>query len=123
MPKIEKPSPTIKPQRRIYSELELKAIDTDITTHFMRVYKLSNGTEVRTIDFEKYHVSKGSMSPEGGVIIECDQFGDPFPPKYELVEERIRQWKAWKFKREYGIKKNLEDLQKIAEQMTVKKEL
>ncbi len=108
------------PPKKIYSELELQLFDKEMET--LKYQKtLSSGEVVTLIDFQKYHQSKGSVTAAGAVLVFDDGFGEiKTPILYEVIEEKIRQWKNWKSRKEFGKKKRLEDLVSLSESMKIK---
>jgi hypothetical protein len=117
------------------SETELRELDTELRGFYEEVLVQNPKPEKLNIFNEKkWLVSRGAMNKDGAVIIKnykatvYNDQGHVVEPKdcepifYEQCMADLDQWKKWLGRKEFGERKKVEGLQKIAEKMTVKQE-
>lgn len=117
MPKIAK-EVYKKTEGRIFNDAELSKFHDELQS-FKGSYTLRNGDTVKYIDFDAYHKSKNTLSADGGVTVQFDFEEIISPTRYERLEEKIRQYKLWLGRKEYGRKMEAKALDAIAEEMTI----
>lgn len=107
--------------KRTFTDIELEKFHQELQ-EFKISQKLRSGETVSYIDFDKYHESKGTMTPDKEVITRVDEFGDSNIP-YERLEEKIRQYKNWCGRKEYSKNQKAIQLANLVEGLRVNLEL
>lgn len=102
------------PEMPQWSDADLAEFDREMEKYRYE-YTLRNGEVIRPIDEKKFHVDQGSMNAEGAVIIRDMEIR----PRYEILEDKLRQWKAWKGRKEFGQKQRDIQLGNLAEKMRI----
>lgn len=106
-------------KERIFTEQELQKFHEELKA-FRFPVKLRSGDIVHPIDYVAYHKSKKTLNEMGEVIIFVDTFGEMIlPPRYEKLENKIRQYNDWCVRKEYGKKIETSELDKLAESMQI----
>ncbi len=126
MPKIQKEIMQIPARiKRKYSDQELSKFN-DMIQKFYCDHELQAGPQkgeiVRVLDKYKLAVAYGAM-------VVKDSFGCPVyriigdevegTQRWDQFENLMDQWSWWKAKNVYGEEKRIEELDQIAEQMTI----
>lgn len=117
--------------KRIYSESELTAFDRELDKYRTTV-KISfpEEREVVRVDWMAFYKSVGVMSADGAVILKGiveetphKDDGRPVIAKAHIgfleIENKIEQFLIWKGRKEFGEKKRLEGLDKLANSYAV----
>ena len=104
---------------RNYSDAELKNFHEKVQKFYFD-YTLVTGEVIRVIDKKKLMIAFGALTPSGATIV--DEVSLP-PNRLQQFDNLYEQWQKWKArvgmdKGSYQFK-NLQQLDKIAEQMTV----
>lgn len=123
MPKIQQSHQEInKTQipKRIFTDQELKDfheyVQTVKTTHTN-----SKGDTESYIDWISVHKNKKTLSPEGIVYLQIDDFGDcVFPCRFQKLEDKIEQYLMWIGKKEFIRKIENSEFEKLVEQIKLK---
>ena len=118
--KINKP----KLELRHYQDYELKNFHDKIQKYYYDYFleiSEDKGEVIRVLDKKKLMIDFGALGKDGGVII--DEVEVDKPPRIHQFDNLYEQWQNWKIrtgldKGSWGYK-NLESLDKLAEQMTV----
>jgi hypothetical protein len=118
----KRPNYTEKRSTRQWSDYDLAEFHQGMEK-YKKPYVLRNGETVMIYDEIKFLQDHGALGEEGDVIVKNrvyidHQLTDASVPYVDL-DDKIRQWKDWLGRKEFGEKKKLEDLEKIAEGMTI----
>lgn len=104
---------------RVYTDAELKDFHEKVQKFYFN-YTIQNGKVIRVMDKKKLMIAFGALSKSGAVI--TDEVSLP-PNRLQQFENIYEQWQYWKAK--VGLDKGswnfkkLEQLDKMAEQMTI----
>lgn len=92
-----------------YSDHDLHKFDYEV-----QKYKKTVVRDNRTLtffDFDQLLKDHKALTRSGAIILEEDiNGGYKTPNRYEILLNKIQQWKGWKIKIEYSKKKDLENL-------------
>ena len=116
-----------KVEMRHYTDAELQKFH-DMVQKYYYDYTVETGKDkgevIRVLDKKKLMISYGVVAPSGAVLWDVDDFGDiKQPTRYAQFENLYEQWQYWKVRtgldKYSGEYKKLEQLDEIAQQMTV----
>jgi len=104
-----------------YSKDELKELEIELENY--RITKSFNGTDYTFYDEEKYYLDNGAKNKYGAIIVTgyCQKWNHnanppyqyswcDYPSKYEVLRDKIEKLYKIQGKKEYAIKKSLENL-------------
>ncbi len=112
----EKDENNVPIKHRIFTDKELEDFDKELKVSFLITVTLANNEKVTYIDFDKYHKHRGTLNKVGEVVVNTDLISGEIltPIPYERLENKIRQYKYWVGKKEFGKTKSYEQLGKVS---------
>lgn len=104
------------------SDFDCEELNQQIEEKYMVGRNLSTGTQVRIFDERQYMIDQGGWNDAGEVIIKGlkilpDGSYDCKPIAFELITDKLEQWRRWKGRKEYGKKRRDEELETASQQL------
>lgn len=117
----------VLPKFTTYTDYELQQFDNAMQ-YYLEEKTLSNGDIVKIYNEDQFLKDNKALNQDGAVIINVtestqdDLIKSHAMPAYEILMEKLRQWKMWKGRKEYGQMKRMEGLDNLAKTMTLDKD-
>lgn len=112
----EQKKEVIEAPKRIFTDTELEKFHEELQS-FKVSQILRTKETISYIDFDKYHVFKGTMSERNTIAFDDDEFSEASADRYKRLEEKIKQYKNWCGRKEFTKNKIASELESLAETM------